>query len=806
MLSDLRYALRGLRRNPVSAVVIILLLALGIGANTVIFSLINALLLRPLPVERPRELVQLMHLGGIVYPEFSPEFCRLMLEHPPDAFTEVACEGELDLAFVDGPHIERVHVNVVSANYFSLLGVRARYGQTPAAADEAVLGYGFWQRWFGSDPKVLGRKVLIDGHPFSVVGVLPRGFNGIQADTGPDVRITQSGAEALARGPDQAQEASPWVIGRLRVGGTLAQATAQAQVVLNAADLEVRARRPAFESNDRLEAVSIATGASALRERFSAALMLLMAGVILLLLIVCTNVAALMLARAASRSRETAVRIAVGASRGRLLRQVAIESAALVVAGGGLGIVLAFAAMPLVIRAMPPIRDRAAVSHPLLLDVSPDLRVLAFTLGICAVSTFLFGIAPAAAAAGVDVNETLKTVRSSSPRIARSRGILVAAQVALCTVLLLGAGLLTRTLYQLRSLGGGFDAQHVVTFSLEPQMAGYTLEKGRSLEERLLEQVRSLPGVVSASYAGRGLMRGTGVKITLAPTGVQTGPRDALNTSMNGVTPDYFDTMGIHILAGHGFTGHEPAGPPTRVVVNQALARRFFPNTDPIGKHLGGSDPSKPGFEIIGVASDAKYRSLREEIPPTLYLPESLGNRATILHIRTADDPAGIINSVRSVLRSLDARLPFYEIHTLQEEVDTSLWQERLVAALSSVFGLMAAALAGVGLYGMLTHAVSQRRREIGIRMALGALPGAIVRLVSWQAVAPVVAGAFGGLAIFAIAARWITNLLYGVRPSDPLTIGLSLAFVVAIAVVAVAVPAWQAMRVDPSRVLREEV
>jgi predicted permease len=801
-MSDFRYALRGLRRTPVSGAVIVLLLALGIGANTIMFSLIDALLLRPLPVQRPQELVQLMHLGGIVYPEFPSEFCRLMRESTPDAFSEVACEGELDVAFAEGANIERVHVGFVSPNYFTMLGVGALYGQMPVRSDEAVVSYGFWQRWFASDPKLLGRKVLIDGHPFNVVGVLPRGFNGIQADTGPDVRITQSGEEALSPDPDR--DASPWVFGRLRSGATLAQATAQAQVVLKAADLEMKARRPAFELDDKLQSVSIATGASALRERFSGALILLMAGVILLLLIVCANVGGLMLARSAARRRETAVRIAVGATRGRLLRQVATESAVLVMLGGVLGSALAYAAMPLVIRAMPPIRDRAAVSHPLLLDISPDLRILAFTLGLCAVAAFLFALAPADMSASVDVNETLKATRSS-PRTARSWSILVAAQVALCTILLLGAGLLVRTLRQLRSLDAGFDAQHVVTFSLEPQMTGYSPENGRSLEERLLEQVRTLPGVVSASYAARGLMRGTGVKSTLLPTGRQSGPGDALNTSMNWVSPDYFDTMGIRILAGHGFTGREAATPPTPIVVNQALTRRFFPDRDPIGQHLGGIDPSKPAFEIIGVASDAKYRSLREEIPPTLYMAEVRSNRATILHVRTATDPSAIINAVRGGLRSLDARLPFYEIHTLQEEVDASLWQERLVAALSSIFGGIAAVLAGVGLYGMLAHAVSQRKREIGIRMALGALPGAVARLVSWQAMTPVIAGAVAGLAAFAVAARWIANLLYGVRPADPFTILLSVAFVAAVAIAAITVPAWQAMGVDPARALREE-
>ena len=795
MLSDFRYALRGLRRAPVSGAVIILLLALGIGANTIIFSLIDALLLRPLPVQRPQELVQLMNLGGIVYPEFPRVVCHMMRSDSPPALSEVACEGELDLAISDRSQIERIHVNVISPNYFSMLGVGALYGHLPSLPDEAVLSYPFWQRWFASDRTVLGRKLLLDGHPFTVAGILPRGFNGIQADTGPDIRITEAGEDTLSHGDALA---FPWVFGRMRPGATLAAVTEQSETVLYAASTAAR------KSRDKLKAVAIGSGSSALRDRFSGALILLMAGTILLMLIVCANVAALMLARAAARSRETAVRIALGATRGRLLRQVAIESAALIVPGGLLGIVLAYAAMPLVIGAMPPIRDRAAVSHPLLLDISPDGRILAFTLGICAVAAFLFALAPAAASAGVDVNGTLKAARSS-PKTARSRGILVAAQVALCTILLLGAGLLVRTLRQLRSLNAGFDSQHVVTFSLEPKMTAYTPENGRSLEERLLEQVRSLPGVVSASYAGRGLMRGTGVKTTLAPTGIPTGPGDALNTSMNGVTPDYFETMGIRILTGHGFTGREVASPPIPVVVNQALARRFFPGEDAIGKHLGGTDSSKSAYEIIGVVSDAKYRSLREDVPPTVYSPEPLGNRATILHVRTANDPSQIINAVRGVLRSLDARLPFYEIHTLQQEVDTSLWQERLVAALSSVFGLMAAALAGVGLYGLLAHAVTQRRREIGIRMALGALPGAIVRLVTWQGLAPVVAGVVTGLAVFAIVARWITSLLYGVRPADPATILLALAFLAVLAAGAITVPAWQAAWVNPSKALREE-
>ncbi len=502
MFSDFRHTLRRFRRSPSSSIIIVLLLTLGISSNVVIFSLVNALLLRTLPVERPQELAQLMHLGGIVYPEFQPEFCRLMRENPPDAYSDVACEGELDLAFAEGGNVERTHVNFVSPNYFDMLGVHPLYGQLPVAPDEAVLSYAFWRRWFGGATNALGRKVLLEGHPFSVVGVLPRGFNGIQADSGPDVRITQSGEEAMPLGPERG--ALPWVFGRLRAGATLAQATAQSQVVLKAADLEMQSRRPPFEVDDKLEAVSIARGASMLRERFSKALILLMAGVMLLLLIVCANVGGLMLARAAARRRETAVQIAVGATRGRLLRQTAAECGMLAVIGGALGTALAYAAMPWVIHAMPPLRNRAGVSLPLALHVSPDIRVVLFTISVCALAAFLFGLAPAVASVGVDVNETLKASRSS-PRTSRLTGVLVAAQVALCTVLLSGAGLLVRTLYELRSLDAGFDAQHVVTFSLEPQMAGYTPETGRSLEERLLEQVRSMPGVLSPATPPAGL-------------------------------------------------------------------------------------------------------------------------------------------------------------------------------------------------------------------------------------------------------------------------------------------------------------
>jgi predicted permease len=796
-MTDFRYALRGLRKSPVSSAVIVVLLALGICANTVIFSLVNALLLRPLPVQRPQELVQLLEVRAITFAEFSPGFCKLLREHPPEALSEVGCEGELDVAVSEGGNIERAYVGVVSPNYFSLLGVGALYGHVPTRADEAILSY----HRFHGDLAVLGKTVLIAGHPFTVAGALPRGFNGIQADTGPDVFITEDGEQPLELGE---YVALPFALGRLRPGATLAQAGAQLTAMEQTASADPR--NPTV-STDRIEAVRIPSGASMLRDRFSGAVTALMAGALLLLLIVCANVAGLLLARAAARSRETAVRIAVGATRWRLIRQIGAECGALVLAGGVLGLALAYSAIPLVLRVMPPLRNKGATSLPLRLDVSLDFRVLAFTLAACAATALLFALAPAISAGRADVNEALKSIRSSM-HIARSRSLLVAVQVSLCTLLLLGAGLMVRTLHQLRTLDAGFDRKHVVTFSIDPEMVKYTEEQGRSIESRLLEQVRVLPGVASASYAFKGLMRGTGQKTTVAPAGQPARLGDGLNTSINGGTLDYFETMGMRIVEGRGFTNQERTTPPIPAIVNQAFVRRFFPNQDPIGKRFGGSFAGKaaePNDEIIGVVADAKYRSLREDMTPTFYSAGPPTGRATNLQVRTAGDPKGIISAAQGVLRSLDSRLPFYEIHTLEEEVDASLWQETLLAWLSSVFAAAAAALAGVGLYGMLAYAVTQRKREIGIRMALGAEPGNIARLVSWQALWPVAAGIAVGTAAFAATARWIASLLYGVHAADPVTIFASVAFVALVATMAVSVPAWQAIRVDPSQVLRDQ-
>jgi predicted permease len=794
MNGDLRSAWRSLRNHPLSSAVIVALLALGIGANTVLFSVVDALLLRPLPVARPEELVQFFsYTGTLRYPEYEDAYCEKLLRQRPASLSDVACEASLFVAVSSNKRTERREVGVVSDNYYSMLGVQPQLGRLPET-NSAMLSYGFWRDAFAGDPRALGQTIFISGHPFVIAGVDPEGFNGTEADTGPDVRITRAGEQTITPRDGDAQSR---VFGRLRPGSSATSALQEAQ------GIALEGQLPKPDPNHRETLESIQNGSSTLRSQFGTALTLLMAGVFGLLLIVCANVAGLLVARAALRSRELAVRVAIGATRWQLIRQVVTECAALVAAGGVLGVTLAYAAMPLVLRALPPIRDRAAYMHPLRLTISPDLRVLAFTFAVCALTALLFSIAPAVASAGVDVHAALKSMRSSLS-ISRSRAILVSVQVALCTILLLGAGLLVRTLATLQTLPPGFAAEHVVTFSLDPSMAQLSHEAGQSLKVRLLEKVTALPGVPSAAFAGRALMRGTGLKSTIAPEGALTPPGGPLNTSINPVDPNYFETMQIPLLAGRTFREDETIDlKPAPVIVNQAFARAFFPKVDPIGKRFGAQ--GQPATVIIGVVGDAKYRSLREPTPPIFYPRLPADGQGGTLYVRTSGDPEALIPAVERTLRELEPRLPFFEVHTLTEEIHASLWQDRLVAWLASLFGGTAALLAGVGLYGMLSYAVTGRRREIGIRMALGAEPSQVSRLVSMQALAPVGAGIALGLLGFAGTARWIAALLFGVNTWDGLALAATVAAVAAVSLIAISVPAWQAVHVDPSETLRDE-
>ncbi|MGH9722108.1 MAG: ABC transporter permease [Bryobacteraceae bacterium] len=815
-LRDVRFGLRLLARNPVFTATSALLLAIGISANTLIFSVVDALLLRELPVARPHELVRLVviHPTNFVTWELDYELYEA-LAAKRSSFSEVLCQGNADVGLVDGTSTERVRISLVSPNFYSSLGVGAHLGRADTTG--AVLSYDFWQRRFRGDPAVLGRGLILNGHAFVVIGVLPRGFNGLSPDTSPDIRVPVTADRLLTEIDAEERRVGVEIFGRLRSGFTLEKAEAEARVLLRAADKEGLKRRQArnqavqrdfLETNYRLE--DAGRGISTLRTQFSRGLVMLMAGVGLLLLMACANVAGLLLARSAVRAQEMSVRLALGANPWRVARQLLTESLLLAVIGGIAGMLLTYACLPLLTGALPPIRDRLAVLQPLAVRIDIDWRVLAFAIAATLATAVLFGISPALQGARVDLSTALRASRTGTRRLSAQK-LAVAAQVAVCTLLLVGAALLIKTLERMRAMDPGFDRDHVVTFTIDPRMRGYKPERAERLSLDLLDRTRELPGMAAASIAGRALMRGTGVKATFGAEGTRISANDFLNTSVNQVMPGYFDTMGIRLVTGRNFIpSDDPRQKPSKVIVNQAFARRFFPGADPIGKRFGPTGPSGlavGSWEVIGVVTDAKYRSLREEIPPTLYGPafRGFGYGPFVLHVRTLQQPEAMIGPVRNVLRSLDPELPFVEVKTLREEVETSLWQERLLAALSSIFGAIAALLATIGLYGALDFAVKTRGREIGVRIALGAEPIRIARLLLREILLLVVGGVALGLGFYAMSARWIRQALYEVQTTDPAAIGSALVLVAVIAILAAAPPVCRAIRIDPATALRQE-
>ncbi|MDR3702321.1 MAG: ABC transporter permease [Candidatus Sulfopaludibacter sp.] len=812
-MNDLRYALRMLSRSPGFTLAVAGLLALGIGANTAMYSALNALLLRPLRVRHPEQLIRLVQIvpriGVTSY--FVPELYDELKKHST-TLSAVFGDAEWPVAMDDPQPAEQVRVHVVTPEFFDVLGVPALYGRALTAEDAkenpgappAVLSYNFWQRRFAGDVRAVGRTITLRGHKFLVVGVMPRAFNGITTDTAPDLRIPLRAYPLLRfEGGFTGNGIALELVGRLKPGVSASRARAECYALWRAVTLQGFKRSPNPEQLQNelargLQVESLERGASVLRERFGLALELLAGSAGLLLLLLCSNVAGLLLARSSARREEIAVRLALGATRGRLVRQLLAESSLLAALGAAGGWLVAIVSMPLLLQALPPLRDRATTQLALTLDATPDLRVLLFAIAVSIATALLFGLAPAVSASRASLDSVLRGARSS--RAGRGRAALVVFQVALSTMLLSGAGLLVRSFQQLHGMDPGFDRDNVVTFTASPELSGYTREQCDKLRLALLARVRALPGVVSAASSSMPVMRGSGMKTTVAPEGRKITPADFLDTSTNTVSPEYFDTMVMRILEGRGFQPSDRGVKPPRVVVNQAFADQFFPHFDPIGRRFGngfGSDA-----EIIGVVNDAKYRSLREPIPPIFY---SMGsNDFFVLVVRTHMRPDAIIQPVRRELAALDPALPFLEVHTLAEEVDASAASERLTATLASLFGLLAGVLAAVGIYGLLSYAVAQRRREIGIRMALGARPGDIGVMVGRQALAMVALGVAAGLAAAWEAAPLVRSILYNVTPGDGTSLAGAAAFVVAASLIATAIPAARATRVEPASALHE--
>lgn len=822
-MNDLRLGAWMLAKTPLSSLTIAGLLALGIGTTTTMFSLFDAILTRPLPVRHPEELVRIVQrrvrLGTTS--AFPYRWYEVLRDHAT-AFASVFAEPAFDMDFRFAMTAPRppaqISVSLVTPEFFEGLGVRALYGRTLRREDArpgsdlppAVLSYGFWKSRFRGDPRVVdGGTIDLQRHRFAVVGVMPREFNGWSVDTSPDVRIPWRTFSLVT--DYHPQDAELEMAARLKPGATLAQAEAECR------SLWFATMRPYFRDVEKVEQPyldeimnsgvaldPLARGTSILRTHYGNALSLLMWCSGLLLVIACANIGGLLLARAAARQREIAVRLAVGATRSRIVRQGLAENSLLALAGAAGGIWFALVTARLAVRWLPPLRDVRAKLLPISIDVRVDWRVLLFAIFVSGGTLLLFSLAPAMAAWKSSLESILRGVRTSRSSSERGRQILVGVQIALCTFLLALAGLFVRTFDRLRAVDPGFDRAHVATFELDLMGSGITTDGEAALRRRLLERVRAIPGVEAAGISGAGVMRGHGMITTAVPEGRQPTAADYLNTYANSISPGYFETMGIRLLQGRNLTERDtpPLTPADKnVVVNEAFVRWYFPGVDPIGKRVTlGTLHDR----IVGVVSDSKYRSMREPIHPTMY---GIGPvfENFILNVRTKMRPERIFPAVDSALKSIDPSLSFLEWQTLAAQVDESMAAERLEAAVATFFGAMAALLAGIGTYGLLAQTVAQRYREIGIRMALGARAVHIQGLIGRQILLLTATGMATGLWASLLTARWMKALIYGITASDPVSFGASAIFIAAIAVIASVLPARRAISIPPAETLRTD-
>jgi len=683
MWRDLKLAVRILARDRRFTIAVVALLAAGIGANTALFSLVDALLLRPLPVRDPESLVRLVTIRPplAASSEFFYEEYEAWRKNAT-GLADLLAWSEQDRFVRAGDSTERLRIHLVSGNFFEALGTTPALGRLLTSADEAlnttqsvVLSYPFWQRRFQGNPAVLGRTITIEGHPFAIIGVTPKGFNGLTVETGPELRAPVSAARLWPKLLNEGRiECS--VAGRLKTGVSAESARAEADTIRTAVRRELAGT--ALEGpTGRFQLEPAWRGVSRMRAQFSSVLWMLMGGLLLLLLMVCANVAGLLMARNASRQSELAVRVALGATRGSLLRHLLAEGLLLMLGGTAGAFAVSAMLVPRITAALPPIRDLTATRLPLTLDVTFDWRVFGFSIAASAAAMLLSGLAPALVSLRRDIHPLLKEARAGSGW--RGRQLLVVAQVALAMLLLSGAGLTLLTIQRLSHMDGGFIRDGVVTFSIDAAMAGYDEPRERELRRRLIAEARKLPGTVSVGIASRGLMRGTGIKTTIARTGEEAPQSEFLNSSTNAVSPDYFTTLGIPLRAGSLFTDADELvrKAPEGRVVNQAFVRRFFPSGDPIGQTFGsilvGKGAAKPQFQVIGVVGDTRYRSLREPIQPIVYGPFR-GSGSWILHLRSSAPSSTVISPMRAALARIDPRLSFIEVTTLSSEVDASLW------------------------------------------------------------------------------------------------------------------------------------
>jgi predicted permease len=819
---DLRYAVRTLRKSPAFTAVAATTLALGIGANTAIFTVVNAIVLRPLPVDRPDELIafETVYPDGIE-PVFSyPAYRRFAADGGALGDVIAASSVRRDPITLDGPP-EPVDLKWVSGNYFTTLGVPAAIGRTLIPGDDrrsggdavAVLSDAYWTRRFGRDPSSVGRRFRAQTTTFTIVGVAARGFFGETGGEAADIWLP------LTRRPGVTADVwnghgTTWlgILARRRPGVTVDAARAGFQTVYERIRDEVAAgtdsaefRRSVLQS--RLAVSSARAGSSRLRAPLSTPLAILMALVGLVLLVAAANVASLMLARAAARRREVAVCLALGAARFRLVCHGLAEAGVLAAVGGAAGLLLAYWGGSVLVTLV-------SGALPISFDAAPDRRVLAFTTLISAATAVVFGVLPALHAVRIDPLPALKVAGGPGGAVRLPlRRALVVAQLVMSLVLLVGAGLFVRSLLKLEAIDVGFDPNRVLLLQVAPPAADVlTAESRRNVYRQLLAKAETVAGVRAASGSFSGVFtRGTWGNV-IAVEGYVPRPGVTPRTFANAITPRYFDVMRIPVIRGRAFTDEDRETMPRVAVVNRTFARQFFGGADVIGRRVGlcttepCAAPANGWMTIVGVAEDAKYVDLRERSRSMLYVPQAQSSQALHeIEIRTSADPAAVAATLHRELSGVDHRLAIVGMTELRDQVDASIVPERLVARLSATFGLLALALAAVGLYGVIAYVTAERTGEIGIRMALGADGGDIRRLVLRDTLTLVVVGVAIGTPIALAGAQLIARQLYGVGPSDPLAMSIGLATLTAAAIVAGYLPARRAARVDPVVALRAE-